>query len=141
MPLDSGDGRRAFVDPRDGKLKDSRDFAKDPKDFSRETAERKEHSREQEYREPVYRKEPSEPKVSTNASSSDSNAVLNSVTKSLTGDALKLGFVAALGCSAAAVPIPIVQEIGLGVCVFGGIAAAGTAVVANELEPRQPKNK
>lgn len=46
MPLisDDGTGREARVDPRDGCLKDTRDFAKDPRDFARERAERQERS-------------------------------------------------------------------------------------------------
>lgn len=61
MPFtsDDGTGREARVDPRDGNLKDTRDFAKDPKDFARESAERQESLRDRGERETyVERTEP-----------------------------------------------------------------------------------
>jgi hypothetical protein len=133
MPLISDDGRSAHVDPRDGRLKDSGDFAKDTRDFAGESRERRSP---RERREPVERTPQA---IQQNANNSDPSAALSSVSKSLTGDALKLGFGTALGCAAAAVPVPVVQEVGLATCVFGGIAAAGTALTAHMLEPQESK--
>lgn len=146
MPFtsDDGTGRQARFE-RDGSIS-SWGGREGFERLTPEPRERKE-PRETEYREierrEVDRKEltgHSKPEKILSSSNSDPNVVLKNLSQSMTGKSLVLGGATALGCIVGELsPEPLSKAAGVGVCLMGSVAAAGTALSAHKLEPKEPQ--